>query len=400
MHFIKYGHLVKSKFGVILLATLIWLAADRMLEYVMPLYLEGIGKSYFEIGLLLSLTALGGLLFDWPLGNLSDATSRRKIMFTSVILSIIASALIFIFEINWVLTILILVWSIAYQMWCVPRDAYLAAHTDHNKRSREYGLFNEVVDIAETIGPLICGALLLYLGYSGIVSIYAVMLGIAALIILFFIAETDHRSMLKAIPQSFKFSAFIRDLKELKYLGSFGLLLLFYSFSFMALDNVIFLFEPLFCTSGGLGLSLSLAGLLMAFFSIPGILFSYLFGLIADKIGKKKVLFAGMICIGLSLILFVSTKNIVLLFAFASLYSIGAAMFLPSLNGLIVDLSFGHQKGKIVGLWDSFTDLGYFIGPLIGGIIAEFYGLREVYISLGVFFIAISLLIFFFVKRK
>jgi len=400
MHFVKYWHLVKSKLGVILLVTLIWLIADRMIEYLMPIYLESLGKSYFEIGLLLSLTALGGFLFDWPLGNLSDSTSRRKIMVTSVILSIIASVMIFVFEVNWILAILMLIWGIAYQMWSVPRDAYLAAHTDHNKRSREYGLFNEVIDIAETLGPLICGALILYLGYSGIINIYAIMLGFAAVIVIFFIKETDHRSMLKAIPLSFKLSAFISDLKELKHLGALGLLLLFYSFSFMALDNVIFLFEPLFCTSEGMGLSISLAGLLMAFFSIPGILFSYLFGLIADKIGKKIVLFVGMVCVGLSLIFFGSTQSIFLLFVFASLYSLGAAMFLPALNGLIVDLSYGRQKGKIAGLWDSFTDFGYFIGPVIGGVIAEFYGLREVYISLGIFFIAISLPLVFFTKRK
>ena len=400
MHLIKYGHLVKSKFGVILLATLIWLTADRMFGYILPVYFEGLGKSYFEIGLLLSLVALGGFLFDWPLGNLADATSRRKMMVTGAILSIIAASLIFVFKVDWILAILLLIWGIAYQIWCVPRDAYIAAYTDKNKRSVEYGLLNEIKDIAETLGPIICGALFLYLGYSGIVSTYALLFGIAALVVIVFIAETNHKSMLKAIPKCFNFSAFLKDLKELKHLGLFGLLLLFYAFTFTALDNVIYIFEPLFCTSGGLGLSLSLAGLLMAFFSLPGILFSYLFGLIADKIGKKKILFSGMICIGMSLILFVSTRNIILLFAFAALYSLGAAMFLPSLNGLIVDLSYKHQKGKIVGLWDSFIDFGYFIGPVVGGLIAQIYGLREVYISLGVFFIVISFLLVFFVKRK
>jgi len=400
MRLLLHRKFITSKIGIIFLITLFWLTADRMLEFIFPVYLEGLGKSYFEIGLLLSLTALGGLLSDWPLGNLADRASRKKMMVSSVIFSIIFACLIFVFNVDWALALLITLWGVSYQLWTVPRDALLASETDKEKRSREYGLFSEIIATADTFGPLIAGIILVYLGYYGVLGIYSIMLGIAALIVILFIKETNHKSLLKSIPKSFKIFAFVREIKEIKYLGALGLLLLFYSFVFTAMDYVVFIFEPLFCGPDGLGIPLYLAGLLMTFFSIPGIFFSYPLGILADKIGKKKVLFVGMISIGASLIMFSITENIILLFGCAALYSIGSAMFSPAIDGLIVDLSYKHTKGKIVGIWDSFLDLGYFVGPIMGGIIAQFQGLREVYLYLGIFFMAISLLLIFFVKRK
>jgi len=87
------------------------------------------------------------------------------------------------------------------------------------------------------------------------------------------------------------------------------------------------------------------------------------------------------------------TQSMFLIFIFALLISSGWALALPALNGLIVDLTYKHKKGEMIGIWDFFMDSGYFAGPLLGGIIAQIFGIRYIFLVIGIAFLVSTLLL-------
>lgn len=350
MHLLKHRKLIRAKLLPILIITFIWLVADNLLEFVFPTYLENLDKSYFEIGLLLSLASISGILIDLPMGNLSDKASRKRLMISGLILSVIAAILIFSFEGNITLTIAFLFWGMAYQIWKVPRDAKFASLTDKIERGQDYGLDTEVKYLGQTVGAFVGGFVLLYFGFTGILSFYIVFLLLAVLIIAYYIKENKKENIEKAIVSCSKYSSLLSDLKEFKVFGLFGIILLFFSLLFTLWEQILWTFEPLFYGPEVLNIPIELGGLLLAFFSLPGIFLSYPAGRIADRVGKKIVLFLGLVIIGVSLILFSLSHSLIFVFALALLISVGWAISLPSLDGLIIDLTYRQKKGEATGL--------------------------------------------------
>ncbi len=399
MHLIKHRKHLRSGVLLMSIVTLIWFVADFFLEFSFPTYLQGLNKSYLQIGILLSMASVSGMLVDMPIGALSNLASRRKLMISGLIILIFSSILIFFLHLSWALVLIFLLWGIGFQIWKVPRDAQYASLTTEKNRGALYGLELDLRYIGQTAGPIIGGLTLVYLGFTGIFSIFTVLLIMMILTLLVFMKETNHRSILKEVSHTARWSSFVKDVKSIKALGTMGLALLIFSLLFTAWEQIVWTFGPLFYGPDVLNLSPSLGGLLMACFYVPGIFLSYYFGKMADKVGKKNTLVMGVFLLGIAIISFSFTKNVVVVFLQALLVSFGIVMSLPALDGLIVDLSYKQKKGKIAGIWDFFMDVGYVIGPIGGGLIADSFGLRAVFLCTGILFI-LSAIVFLFLKHR
>jgi len=393
MHILKHGRLIHKKLLIILAVTLLWWIADFALEFSFPTYLEGSGKSYLEIGALLSIAAGAGILIDLPIGSLSDKTSKRRLMVVGLTLAAISSAMIFYSKGNIALAASFFVWGLAFQTWRVPRDAFFASQTDHFSRGQEYGLDMEVKYLGQSVGPLIGGFILAYVGFHGIVGFYGMLLLLGILILAVCLKEADHSTLSAAIG-SCKTASFVpSSLKELRAMGTFGLTLLFFALMFTAWEQILLTFQPLFYGPDVLDMPPQLGGLLMASFSLPGIFLSYPSGKLADRFGKKRVLTLGLLVMGVALILFSSSQTVTDAFAFALLTSVGWVLSLPALNGLIIDLATDHTKGCVAGLWGLFMDLGFVCGPLVGGLVAQYSGVKSTFFLIGVLFLGSTLLL-------
>jgi len=298
------------------------------------------------------------------------------------------------------LIILFILWGMSYQIWKVPASAYFASNTDKKHRGAEYGLLAEIVYLADVLGPLLAGAVLVSLGYFGILNIYIAAMAFCAILIMFLIFSKNKKPLFKNVKKAVNLKSWVADIKEIKYLGLPGISLVILSSLIVIVEVCIFVFEPLFYGPSGINISPYLGGLLLACFAIPQIFFSYPFGALADKYGKKKFIVLGLLVSAISLILFAINNILWLYFLFAIFYALGMSMIWPALDGLIIDLSFGHKKGKIIGIKESFLDLGFFLGPILGGLVAQYLGLNIVFFASGILFIFCILLFLFMLGRK
>jgi len=376
------------------LATFLWLTADYILEFSFPKYLESINLSFFQIGLILSLASVTGILIDVPVGLFCNKTSKKKLMISGLILLIIISSLIFLLKGSLVLAIVFLLWGFAFQTWRVPRDAKFASMTNKNRRASYYGFDLEVKYLGQTIGALAGGFILLYLSFAGIISAYVLLVILAIIVLIFGLKESNNRSFIKSM-KLFNFSSLTYELKKIRNFKAFGILLLLISLLLTGWEQILLTFGPLFYGNDVLGMNPGLGGILLACFSFLGIFLSCPAGKLADKFGKKKILILGLFIMGASLILFSISSNFIFIFSSAILISIGWTFSFPAASGLIIDLSYNEKKGEIAGIWDFFMDLGYVITPIIGGFVAEIFGIRSVFLGIGLFLILVNIFIIF-----
>ena len=111
-------------------------------------------------------------------------------------------------------------------------------------------------------------------------------------------------------------------------------------------------------------------GLLITFFTIPGIFMAPVLGMLADRLGRKTVLIPALVIFGLAGVACAYTENFNTLLFFRVIQGIGAAP-LGSLNiTLIGDLFSGPKRASAMGYNASVLSIGTASYPAIGGALA------------------------------
>jgi len=119
-----------------------------------------------------------------------------------------------------------------------------------------------------------------------------------------------------------------------------------------------------------LGISAQEVGLLITVFTLPGVFLTPIFGVAADRIGRKRVLVPSLFLFAIAgtLCAFVSDFTLLLILRF--LQGVGSAS-LGSLNiTLIGDIYKGKERAAVMGYSASVLSVGTASYPAIGGILA------------------------------
>jgi len=116
-------------------------------------------------------------------------------------------------------------------------------------------------------------------------------------------------------------------------------------------------------------------------------------GRFADIYSNKKILFWGMLLQGVAIILlaYTSTKSIYILLCV--ILGIGTALVYPTFLVVIANNSSPNQRAESIGVFRLWRDLGYAIGALLSGIIADMFGISYAIISIGIITILSSIII-------
>lgn len=122
--------------------------------------------------------------------------------------------------------------------------------------------------------------------------------------------------------------------------------------------------------SRALGVSTGQIGLLITFFTIPGILFTPILGILADRLGRKVILIPSLILFGLAGTACAFANSFGQLLLLRAVQGIGSAA-LGVLNlTLIGDLYTGNRRAQAMGYNGSVLSVGTALYPAIGGALA------------------------------
>lgn len=118
-------------------------------------------------------------------------------------------------------------------------------------------------------------------------------------------------------------------------------------------------------------------------------------GRMADLYSKKGMLFYGMFMQGLAILLIPYFIGFYQLALIAVLLGLGTALVYPTFLSAIADATNPNQRAESIGVFRLWRDLGYAIGAILSGIIADIFGVQYAVLSIGVITIMSSLVIKF-----
>ena len=118
-------------------------------------------------------------------------------------------------------------------------------------------------------------------------------------------------------------------------------------------------------------------------------------GRMADIYSKKGMLFWGMLAQGIAILLIPFFTGFYELVIIASILGAGTALVYPTFLSAIADATHPNQRAESIGVFRLWRDLGYAVGAIVSGIIADIFGVSYAVMSIGAITILSSIIIKF-----
>lgn len=138
---------------------------------------------------------------------------------------------------------------------------------------------------------------------------------------------------------------------------------------------------PLFFTT--LGLGVERIGILKAVYPIVWGVGQIVTGPLSDRWGRKGLIVAGMWVQAAGLVLTALTGRFEWWFVASVLLGLGTAMVYPSLIAAVSDASHPTWRARSLSVYRFWRDLGYAIGALAAGLIADRFGFTAAILAIG-----------------
>lgn len=99
-------------------------------------------------------------------------------------------------------------------------------------------------------------------------------------------------------------------------------------------------------------------------------------GMFSDKYGRKKVMVTGLAIVTVSSLVAGLAPTYLVLILARALGGLGSALYVTSATSWLAHISYGRDRGKIMGTYSSMIFIGIAAGPAVGGFVAAYYGIQ------------------------
>ncbi len=352
---------------------------------LLPSIAKELHLTFSQVGLLVSVRQLMSFAVNLPAGIVVDTLGKHRLMMgLSLGLAVGPYLLVAATARYPVLLLSMALVGIGVYLW---HPAAITSISDMYPTRRGFGLaIHEVgANLGDTLAPLVTGLLLGYLAWRRLLALSVIVGLVFALLILRFVAGVSKRHLETARGMSLRYYA--EGIRAL--ISNVSLLILTAVTGARILTQQgLSTFLPLYLARD-LKMPTALVGIYLTMVQASGMIATPLAGTLSDRLGPKRVATAGMMATSLALLAFAGFRRgpaFVTALAFLGffLYSMRPALFRWAIG-----LSPRHYEGTTVGVLFTSQALFSTIMPLIGGIIADRYGLLPVfYVIAGAIIVA------------
>ncbi len=361
--------------------------ASEMLYPITPLFLTSIlGASMVSVGLIEGLAEITAGLLKGYFGNLSDKMGKRSIF---VVLGYGLSGIVKPIPgiIQNVFSVLLsrVTDRIGKGIRTAPRDALLASYAEGNTGA-VFGFHRSMDTLGAVIGP-ITAIILLYFIPDGYKTIYLVSIIPSFFAIYFTLIVKDKKGSSKTkLKTSFK-DFWKNSGRQFK--------ILFFVLTFFSLFNSSDVF--LILKSKEIAKSDITAIWGYVYYNLIYALISYPIGLLADKIGKKKIFIFGLFAFSAVYLGFALSSGFMFIWILFLIYGFYAAASEGVVKAWVSDLIPDNLRGTAIGVITTGISLATMLGSILTGLLWDLTGgafLPFILSSVISFLVAIFLLKF------
>ena len=156
-------------------------------------------------------------------------------------------------------------------------------------------------------------------------------------------------------------------------------------------DGMVWGLFPLLLASKGFNLNET--GIIVATYPAVWGMGQLFTGPLADKYCKRNLLFWGMFLQGLALVAMIWANSFSLFIVLSSLLGLGTAIVYPTFLAAVSDYTHPDQRPHSIGVFRLWRDLGYAIGAILTGLIADQFGLMAPVLAIGLLTLVSSMIV-------
>jgi len=145
-----------------------------------------------------------------------------------------------------------------------------------------------------------------------------------------------------------------------------------------------------------LGASGIAIGMIFGGFSLSRSFFLPWFGRLSDMRGRKPFLVAGLFSYFIISLIFIYAHSVLTLISVRLLQGVASAMIMPVAQAYVGDITPKGKEGVTMGIFNMSIFFGLSIGPLLGGVIRDRFGLGTAFGCMGIMAFIAFLFSFFF----
>ncbi|OGO29917.1 MAG: hypothetical protein A2Z29_05580 [Chloroflexi bacterium RBG_16_56_11] len=135
--------------------------------------------------------------------------------------------------------------------------------------------------------------------------------------------------------------------------------------------------------AGSLGATGVWLGVIFAGVSIASAVFMPFAGRFSDRYGRKWILAVGLVGLSLASFAYLRADGMISLTVVRFFQGAASAMVLPIAQAYIGDITPPGEEGKWMGIFNATFIIGFGSGPLLGGIIADHFGIDAAFYAMG-----------------
>ncbi len=341
--------------------------AGWLLIPVLPLYMSSMGISAQTIGVLTSIMMVGIAVSEIFWGWVIDRVDLRVAIFVGTILLGVSIGLFNVSKTLAVLAFVLLFYGICRSPLFVVGRWYMSVYAPPDRKAFAMALIGTVSGVVQAIGGFASGYLAEYKGYEftfAVASGIALTAGVIMLIAGRWLNFRKHEQTVPATDnQSGTKKTVNRETKMVTLsLGFIGILFFIGMGIFMTYMPLYA--EKLQISASQIGTLFGIRGLFSTLIMIP-------IGRLSDRYNKRMILTFGMVIVGCSMAIVGLSGNYRGLLISTLIYALGSAIYFPAITAILSQNIPVFWTGTAMGIFGFMEDIGWLIGPVIGGLLWE-----------------------------
>ena len=376
---------------------------------LLPLIGQELGLTYSQIGLIMTCQYAAGAISNIPGGMLVDIWGKKgQLMAMSLFWVGFPYFLMGFTSTYWVLLACAMLVGMGNNLWH-PTAIPLLGQMFPQRKGLALSLHGMGGNLGDALAPLAVGGMLSFLTWHQIVILNVVPGALMSVLILYFLGAmtfvpksksssqqatgSDASAHMAAKPQPQSFKSYTAGLKEL--MKTPGLFMLIMSSSFRSMtQGTLLTFLPLYLAKE-MQYNVFWVGAVMAILQVAGFVAAPIAGHMSDQWGRRTLLMSCFAVTGVVLLLMTFAGGSSLFVVLIALLGFFLYAARPVMQAWLLESTPRNMGGTSIGLMFGMQSGAQAVAPILGGIVADHYGLMAAFYFLAGTIVLANLMIFF-----
>lgn len=399
---------------VLCTTTAVVMMGHGIISPILPLFAKTFGVGAALAGLSISIFGAARLVTNLPAGFVSDRFGRRILLVGGPVVVTVSSILSGLSPNFWMLVLFRFIAGAGSAMYMTGAMVLLADITTPGNRGRVMSIYQGSILLGVSLGPAVGGGVAEIAGVRAPFYVVGALAGIAtawsfirmpsmAVRVTLVGDEPQPESPPDGEPsaEDAEFDparGTLRLVRSLMARPEFALVCLLNMSVFLTRTGGRLTLLPL-VGEEEVGLSFGALGAIFTMMTVLNLLVLIPVGTALDRFGRKAVILPSALMMGLALSMFAVSSEVWMYVAAAVVLGIGSGVLGPAPAAYAADVAPEKARGLAMGLFRTFGDVGFVIGPLGLGALADLAGFPFALVFDGVLVVLFAALFVIFARE-